>query len=73
MRAFARKADGAVDAGATVEIRIAYGSGSFAGPAVPDGGGVAREVVAPAGAGSTVIEVLVGGKPLGVRPRIWWD
>lgn len=73
VRAFARKADGSVDAGATVEIRIAYGSGSFAGPAVPDGGGVAREVVAPAGAGSTVIEVLVGGKPLGVRPRIWWD
>lgn len=73
IRAFARGPDGALRADATVEIRIAYGLGSFAGPALAEGGGFKRSITAPAGPGSTVIEVLIDGKPLAVRPRIFWD
>lgn len=70
---FPRNPDGSIRQGATVEIRIAYGLGSFAGPMVAAGGGFARVVAAPGISGSTVIEVLIDGEPLTVRPRIAWE
>ncbi|MEZ4269731.1 MAG: CRTAC1 family protein [Myxococcota bacterium] len=73
VRAFARAADGSIRPDAVVEIRVAYGPGSFAGPAVASAGGYERSLVAPAGPGSTVVEVLIDGKPLAVRPRVFWD
>jgi hypothetical protein len=73
IRAFARDPDGGLRPDAKVEIRIAFGGGSFDGPAVAEAGGWRRGLVAPAAPGSTVVEVLIDGVPLRVRPRIFWD
>ncbi|MEZ4268844.1 MAG: CRTAC1 family protein [Myxococcota bacterium] len=73
IRALARNPDGTLRPDAKVEIRVAFGGGSFDGPAVADGGGWRRGLVAPEDPGSTVVEVLIDGVPLRVRPRIFWD
>lgn len=73
IRAFARGPDGAIRADAVVEIRVAYGPGSFDGPTVAEAGGFKRSLAAPPTPGSTVIEVLIDGNPLPLRPRVFWD
>lgn len=73
IRAFARAPSGAIRADAVVEIRIAHGPGSLVGPTLPEAGGFKRSVAPPPGPGSTVIEVLIDGKALPLRPRIFWD
>ncbi|MEZ4269728.1 MAG: FG-GAP-like repeat-containing protein [Myxococcota bacterium] len=70
---YPRNPDGSIREDATVEIRIAHGVGSFEGPARATRGGVARVIAAPGVSGSTVIEVLIDGEPLSVRPRVYWD
>ena len=59
-------------AGAQVTFRIVAGGGTLGAPTVVDHETVV-ELTPPASAGSTVLEVLVDGVPLGVRPRLWWD
>jgi hypothetical protein len=73
VRAFARHPDGSLRSGAAVEIRIAYGVGTFTGPAVAEAGGWRRTLTAPGTPGTTVFEVLVDGVALGVRPRVTWQ
>jgi hypothetical protein len=73
IRAYARGPDGALRPEASVEIRVAHGAGSFEGPATAEQGGWRRSLKAPATPGSTVVEVLIDGQPLRVRPRIFWD
>ncbi|MEZ4267458.1 MAG: hypothetical protein R3F39_13855 [Myxococcota bacterium] len=73
IRAFARNPDGSPRPDASVEIRIAYGPGSFDGPATAEDGGWRRSLTPPPSPGSTVVEVLIDGEALRVRPRIYWD
>jgi hypothetical protein len=58
---------------AAVEIDAPWGHQGFSGPTTVGDISVRRTLVAPTQPGFTVIEVRIDGKPLRVRPRIWWD
>lgn len=71
VRVTPRQLDGSLQADAVVELSIA-GPGTLTPPTRGADGWTAR-VIAPATRGSAVITARVGGRPLGVRPRVWWD
>jgi hypothetical protein len=66
-----RLPDGSARA-AIVGLEVAWGEGSWAGPAVQDGAAWSRTLIAPTVAGSAVVEITVDGVVLPLRPRIWW-
>lgn len=68
-----RAVDGAVDPSAVAEIRLYAGAGTWAGPTERDGDGWSRTLIAPASAGTAVVEATIQGVALDVRPRVWFD
>lgn len=71
VRVTPRALDGSLQADAVVELSIA-GPGSLSAPTRGADGWTAQ-VIAARAPGSAVITARVGGRPLGVRPRLWWD
>ena len=71
VRVIPRDTEGRVRADATVEVTLT-GDGTLR-PAVRDGEGWTARVVSPRAPGSAVLTVRVNGRPMGVRPRVWWD
>lgn len=67
-----RDTDGALRAG-QVEIDLAWGAATWAGPATVDGDVWTRTLVAPEAQGSAVIEVTVDGVVTPIHPRVWFD
>lgn len=68
-----RDLDGGVRADAAVEVAVVTGAATLKAPAAWNGSEWLAQVLSPTLAGSSVIEVKIDGKPLGVRPRIWFD
>jgi hypothetical protein len=73
IRVTPRRPDGSEDSDAAVQIEAPWGAAAFTGPVSRADGVWSRTLIAPSAPGSTVIEVHIDGKPLGVRPRVWWD
>lgn len=67
-----RHPDGSLNLDTTVEVNRVYGEGSLASTA-PTEEGWTVFVKAPSKPGFTVLEIIIGGTPLKVRPRIVWD
>ncbi|MCB9681737.1 MAG: VCBS repeat-containing protein [Alphaproteobacteria bacterium] len=69
-----RALDGAIDTGATVEVTLATGAGTWLGPATVDAQGTwHRTLQAPTTAGTATVRITVDGVDLRVRPRLWFD
>lgn len=73
VRVTPRDLAGAVRADAEVEVAITTGEAKLSAPAAWNGSEWQAQVMPPGVAGSSVIEVTIDGKPLGIRPRIWFD
>lgn len=65
--------DGVKDGESSVSIDLLAGPGTFTGPTVFEDGSWQRTLRAPTSPGSSVIEIAIGGKTLGIMPRIWWQ
>ncbi len=68
-----RDVNGAVRIDAGVDVAVSTGHATLKVPARWDGSEWRAEIQAPAEPGSSVIEVTVDGRTLGIRPRIWFD
>jgi hypothetical protein len=64
---------GVKDGESSVTIDPLAGPGTFTGPTVFEDGSWQRALRAPTSPGSSVIEIAIGGKTLGIMPRIWWQ
>ena len=72
LRVTPRNPDGTLRTDAAVELSLS-GPGTLT-PPTRDAAGWSARVTAPSTPGaSTVVTVRIGGRPLTVRPRIWWD
>lgn len=58
--------------GAHVAVRIITGGGTLRSPTAV-GNEFVVEVMSPRTPGSSVLEVTIDGRPLSVRPRLWWE
>ena len=66
--------DGALQATSAVTIESPFmPAANWTGPATSRAGVTARTLLAPDKKGSVVVQVSIDGKPVGVRPRVWFD
>jgi hypothetical protein len=68
-----RAADGSARAAGDVDVGLARGAATWAGPVVREGDRWTRTLIAPTSLGSAVVVVTVDGVEVGIRPRVWFD
>ena len=68
-----RAPDGTPRTGANVQFRVVSGTGTVVGSPSTTGATTDQSIQAPSAPGWAVLEVIVDGVALPLRPRLWWD